>query len=1083
MEIKPKFLSRKGVIVTVALLIGSSSGVLLQAKTSTEESLIVSQTGKIVKGVVTDQNGEPLIGCNIVVVGLQKGVITDIDGRFSLDIPNDAKQLKVSYIGYEDQIVNMNGRSELKIVLKEDNNALDEVVVVGYGTQKKATLTGAIEQVSSKALESRAITNVGLALQGQTPGLVVTRTSPRPGNENLNFKIRGATSVNGGEPLIIVDGVPVVNTESFQNLNPDDVENISVLKDGAASIYGAKAANGVILVTTKRGKGGKINVDYSFNMRFTTPGITAFSPDMGQYATMWLEANKEEKTPNWWAWVSEENMLRMQKNEAGIYQTQYYGETFLANSSRTEELFANRNSYQHNLSVSGSTEKSDYRISLAYADNQANLTTAYDGQKQLNFRLNYGLQMTDWLRFESIASVIRTDTDSPSIGLDNSLYGYDVPFFPSKNPLGQWYANFGTVGNRNSVAATSEGGRDEKVKLTTRLDMKVVADIWKGISFEGTASFQNEEYRRERYVLPVQTYDWFGNPAADLVQWSNQYLIYPDNPANVKIENNPGYLVQTNNQLYQFYSGLLKYQHTFADLHNVSLMAGINAETLAWRKTATAREKFEDNGVYDLGMADPSSALANSGGKGSSGTYSYIARINYNYAEKYLIELMGRRDGDSKFAKDYRFKNFGSVSLGWVFTQENFMKFATPVLDFGKIRFSYGEAGNNAGLGDFLYASAIGQGVTYLGSPLIGQISTSLKNSGLINQTLTWERVGQKNIGIDLNFLRNRLTVNFDYFWKDNKGMLSQVTYPSVLGAAAPKSNSGHLSVKGWELSAGWRDRIRDFSYFVNVNVGDTKTMLKEMEGADTYVAGKNAKVVGYPLNSFFLFRTDGYFKDEAEVNRYYELYAEGGGEILGVRQGTTTELRPGDTKRLDLNGDNKIDAASGDLQFLGDGDPHYVFGINLGGSWKGFDVSAMFQGVGKQYIMRTGWMSFPFAVIYSNQNPTFLGKTWTAENPNAEYPRLTTQTVRAGWNYGNNDFMLQNSRYMRLKSLIVGYTLPQQWTRKVKLEKVRVYFSGNDLWEMTSIKDGFDPEMGEVSQLSGYPFYRTWSFGVNIGF
>lgn len=1083
MEIKPKFLSRKGVIVTVALLIGSSSGVLLQAKTSTEESLIVSQTGKIVKGVVTDQNGEPLIGCNIVVVGLQKGVITDIDGRFSLDIPNDAKQLKVSYIGYEDQIVNMNGRSELKIVLKEDNNALDEVVVVGYGTQKKATLTGAIEQVSSKALESRAITNVGLALQGQTPGLVVTRTSPRPGNENLNFKIRGATSVNGGEPLIIVDGVPVVNTESFQNLNPDDVENISVLKDGAASIYGAKAANGVILVTTKRGKGGKINVDYSFNMRFTTPGITAFSPDMGQYATMWLEANKEEKTPNWWAWVSEENMLRMQKNEAGIYQTQYYGEIFLANSSRTEELFANRNSYQHNLSVSGSTEKSDYRISLAYADNQANLTTAYDGQKQLNFRLNYGLQMTDWLRFESIASVIRTDTDSPSIGLDNSLYGYDVPFFPSKNPLGQWYANFGTVGNRNSVAATSEGGRDEKVKLTTRLDMKVVADIWKGISFEGTASFQNEEYRRERYVLPVQTYDWFGNPAADLVQWSNQYLIYPDNPANVKIENNPGYLVQTNNQLYQFYSGLLKYQHTFADLHNVSLMAGINAETLAWRKTATAREKFEDNGVYDLGMADPSSALANSGGKGSSGTYSYIARINYNYAEKYLIELMGRRDGDSKFAKDYRFKNFGSVSLGWVFTQENFMKFATPVLDFGKIRFSYGEAGNNAGLGDFLYASAIGQGVTYLGSPLIGQISTSLKNSGLINQTLTWERVGQKNIGIDLNFLRNRLTVNFDYFWKDNKGMLSQVTYPSVLGAAAPKSNSGHLSVKGWELSAGWRDRIRDFSYFVNVNVGDTKTMLKEMEGADTYVAGKNAKVVGYPLNSFFLFRTDGYFKDEAEVNRYYELYAEGGGEILGVRQGTTTELRPGDTKRLDLNGDNKIDAASGDLQFLGDGDPHYVFGINLGGSWKGFDVSAMFQGVGKQYIMRTGWMSFPFAVIYSNQNPTFLGKTWTAENPNAEYPRLTTQTVRAGWNYGNNDFMLQNSRYMRLKSLIVGYTLPQQWTRKVKLEKVRVYFSGNDLWEMTSIKDGFDPEMGEVSQLSGYPFYRTWSFGVNIGF
>lgn len=1083
MEIKPNFLSRRGVVMVVAMLIGGSSGALLQANTHAKESMIVAQTGRIIKGVVTDQHGEPLIGCNIVVVGSQKGVITDIDGRFSLDVPAEAKQLKISYIGYQDQVVDINERTNVKIILKEDDNALDEVVVVGYGTQKKATLTGAVEQVSSKALESRAITNVGLALQGQTPGLVVTRNSPRPGNEGLDFTIRGTTSVNGGSPLIIVDGVPTLNTESFQNLNSDDIESISVLKDGAASIYGAKAANGVILVTTKRGKSGKVNVDYSFNMCFTSPGITAFSPDMGQYATMWLEANKEEKTPNWWAWVSEENMLRMQQNVAGIYPTQYYGEIFLANSSRTDELFANRNSYQHNLSVSGSTEKSNYRISLAYADNQANLTTAYDGQKQLNLRLNYGLQMTDWLRFESIASVIRTSTESPSTGLDNSLYGYDVPFFPSKNPLGQWYANFGTVGNRNSVAATSEGGRDEKVKLTTRIDMKVVADIWKGISFEGTASFQNEEYRRERYVVPVQTYDWFGNPASELVQWTNQNLIYPDNPSNVKIENNPGYLVQANNLLYQFYSALLKYNRTFAEQHNVSVVAGLNAETTAWRRTSTAREKFEDNGVYDLGLADASSKMANSGGKGSSGTYSYIARVNYNYSEKYMLELLGRRDGDSKFADGYRFKNFGSFSLGWVFTQENFMKFVTPVLDFGKIRFSYGEAGNNAGLGDFLYASAINSGVTYLGSPLTGQISTTLKNSGLINQTLTWERVKQKNIGVDLNFLNNRLTVNFDYFWKDNKGMQSQITYPSVLGADAPKSNTGHLSVKGWELSVGWRDQISDFSYFANFNVGDTKTMLKKMEGADTYVAGKNAKVVGYPLNSFFLYRTDGYFADEAEVNRYYELYGEGGGELLGVRKETTTELRPGDTKRLDLNGDNKIDGANGDLQFVGDGDPHYVFGINLGGAWKGVDVSAMFQGVGKQYIMRTGWMAYPFAAIFSNQNPSFLGNTWTAENPTAEYPRLTSYAGRAAWNYGNNDFMLQNSRYIRLKSLIIGYTLPKQWTRKVKLEKVRVYFSGNDLWEATSIKDGFDPEMGEVSQISGYPFYRTWSFGVNVGF
>ena len=1058
-----------------------SSGTVFAANETATPKVGISQQQKSLKGTVNDVLG-PVAGASVVVKGTTNGTVTDMDGNFVLEV-NNGDVLQISFIGYVTQEIKYTGQATLTVNLMEDTQKLEEVVVVGYGTQKKATLTGAVEQVSSKVLESRAITNVGAALQGATPGLVVTRSSSRPGNEGLNFQIRGATSVNGGKVLIIVDGVPTLNDASFQNLNPDDIESISVLKDGSASIYGAKAANGVILVTTKKGK-GKVTVDYNFNMRFTTNGIMAFSPSMEEYATMWIEANKEQKTKDWWNWTSEENMLKMQQGISGIYHTNakdWGYDLFIGDANRLEEMFARRFSYQHNLSLSGSNEKTDYRISLAYADNQANLATAYDGQKQLNLRLNYGIRLTDWFKLETSASMIKTNTESPSAGIDTSLYGNEPPFFPAKNPYGQWYANFGKVGDRQPVAATSDGGRDERMNLTTRVDVKAIVDIWKGISFEGMASFQNEEYRRDRYVIPVQTYDWFGNPADKVVSNTNQSLIYPTDVLNIKDIHNPAYLMQANNMQYQYYSALLKYKRTFAKVHNVEAMAGINAEKWVQKKMVTAREKMEDTGVYDLNLA--SGAQGNGGGKTHNGSYSYIMKLNYNYAEKYLIELMGRRDGDSKFADGYRFKNFGSLSLGWVFTQENFMKFVTPVLDFGKVRFSYGEAGNNAGLGDFLYASAIGQGVTYLGSPLTGQISTSLKNSGLINRTLTWERVGQKNVGIDLNFLRNRLTVNFDYFWKDNKGMLSQVTYPSVLGADAPKSNSGHLSVKGWELSAGWRDRIRDFSYFVNVNVGDTKTMLKEMEGADTYVAGKNAKVVGYPLNSFFLFRTDGYFKDEAEVNRYYELYADGGGEILGVRQGTTTGLRPGDSKRLDLNGDNKIDAASGDLQFLGDGDPHYVFGINLGGSWKGFDVSAMFQGVGKQYIMRTGWMSFPFAAIYSNQNPTFLGKTWTTENPNAEYPRLTTQTVRAAWNYGNNDFMLQNSRYMRLKSLIVGYTLPQQWTRKVKLEKVRVYFSGNDLWEMTSIKDGFDPEMGEVSQISGYPFYRTWSFGVNIGF
>lgn len=1035
-----------------------------------------------VQGQVTDESGEPLIGASVKVDNTSLAIATDIDGNFTLKGVEKGAPISVSYIGYQPKKVKATGEF-LNIRLTEDTSVLDEVVVVGYGTQKKVTLTGAVETVGDKNFADRAVSNPAVALQGAAPSLVVTRSSSRPGNEGLKMEIRGATSVNGGSPLLIIDGIPALNYDAFYNLNSSDIESISILKDGAASIYGAKAANGVLLITTKGGKDGKFRVDYTFNMRFSSPGITNYSPSMAEYAQMWIEGNKEEKVPNWWGWISEENMLPMLNNTPGIYNTSYWGEIFLANSNRVDELFANRNSYEHNLSISGGTAKSDYRISMSYSDNQANLVTAYDGQKVFNLRLHYNNQLTSWLKFSSISSLIRARTSSPSSGLDNTIYGYDMPFFPSKNPYGQWNANFGSVGDRNAVAATSEGGRDNRTRLQGRLDMSLNADIYKGLALELKASLQAENWMRERHVNPVQTYDWWGNEAAQVINSTRQSLIYPDGPGNVKTENNPGYLKVSNLNIYQYYSAIARYNAKFNDVHQVEAMAGVQGELLSWNNLAAGREIFEDNGVYDLNLADPSSALGNSGGKGSSGTFSYLARLNYNYDERYLISLLGRRDGDSKFSKDYRFSNFGSVSAGWVFTREKFFEDLNSWWNFGKVRGSYGETGNNAGLGDFLYVSSVNQGVYYLGSPLTGQISTSLKNDGLINSTLTWERVVQKNVGIDLGFFNNRLTATFDYFWKDNKGMLTTVRYPSILGASAPKSNSGHLAVHGWEVTLGWRSRVADFNYFVNFNIGDTHTMLKSMDGADTYGGGKNATVVGYPLNSFFMYRTGGFFKNQDEVDHYYKLYGDGAADMMGVRQGTATELRPGDTIRLDLNGDGKIDWSDGDLQYVGDGNPHYTFGINLGGDWKGIDFSATFQGVGKQYIQRAGWMAYPFAAIFTNQNPNFLGKTWTEENPDAKYPRLSTQPARAGWNYGNNDFMLQNSRYCRLKTLVIGYTLPQNWTRKLYIERLRVYFSGNDLWEISSIKDGFDPEMGEMSQISGYPFARTYSFGVNVSF
>lgn len=313
--------------------------------------------------------------------------------------------------------------------------------------------------------------------------------------------------------------------------------------------------------------------------------------------------------------------------------------------------------------------------------------------------------------------------------------------------------------------------------------------------------------------------------------------------------------------------------------------------------------------------------------------------------------------------------------------------------------------------------------------------------------------------------------------------MLTDVAYPAVLGATAPKTNSGELNVNGWEAVITWKDHKNDFSYNISFNISDTQTLLKRKEGADNYGAGRN-NVNGYPLNSWFLFQTDGYFKDQAEVDAYYAANAAGKEEMNRVVVGTASQLRPGDTKRLDLNGDGVITgngSKNSDLKYMGDANPHYIFGINLGGSYKGFDLGAFFQGVGKQQIMRSGYLAYPFAVLSTNQPTNFEGRTWTVDNPNAEFPRLTTNSNRANWNYASNDFMLENNAYIRLKSLIIGYTLPKSITSRAKLDRVRVYFSGNDLWEATKIKDGYDPEMGETSQNAGYPYYRTLSFGINV--
>lgn len=1067
--------------ITVDINNGSIDGVLdvllnqtdLKYQLSDNNTVIIYNKGTnvqaiAIKGKVTDETDKGLPGVTVKVKGANIGTQTDIDGNYTLSIPDENVTLTFTYIGYDPQETIATGRTIINIKLKASTSSLNEVVVVGYGAQKKATLTGAVEQVSSKVFESRAVTNPALALQGETPGLVVTRTSSRPGNEGIALQIRGATSVNGGSPLIVIDGIPAATNNSFLTMNPDDIESVSVLKDGMAAIYGSRAANGVILVTTKRGK-GDMRLDYNANVRFNTVGIRTPSPTMQQYATMWINADKEESVPDYWGWNSLANLQKMQQGIEGIYTTKYWGDIFLGQANRFDELFASRLSQQHNLGISGSSDKTNYRLSLGYADNQGNLATSYDGQKQYNIRLNYDYKVTNWFKLQTGVTYQKDLTSGPSSGLGFELIAEDPPFFPAKNPYGEWYANFGNAGNRNSVASTTDGGRNIFGNELTRVDLKADFQLMKDLELEGTGSISSNQYRLDLYNLTVPQYEWDGTLAPSAL-----------NPtSNIRAE--------SDNTFYQNYGAYLHYNKSFGD-HHITALAGINAEKNDFKGLYAYRTNISNNGVYDLNVAS-TSAVEGTGGQNHYGFYSYLSRINYSYQDKYLVEALGRRDGSSRFAPGYQFSNFYNVSAGWVATNEDFIKnLDLKALNFLKVRASYGVTGNQAGIGLYDYISTVSTPNVIFGSTPANQQAAYL--TALTSNTRTWERVNMRNIGIDLGFLKNRLTGTFDYYKKQNNGMLINITYPTVLGGAAPTSNSGVLNVHGWEATVAWKDKVGQVNYNLGFNIGDSRNILSSMQGKTAFNAGKVGTIVGYPLNSWFMYQTDGYFKNQADVDAYYAKYtAIKQGELPSQTDGTQN-LRPGDVKKVDLDGNGYISAVGdpskgdkGDVKYMGDAAPHYIFGINMGASYKGFDFSAFFQGVGKQLLERDGTLEYPFTAVYVNPNVAFLGKTWTADNTGAQFPRLTVNPTRAGYDYLHNDFMLQNNRYIRLKSLIVGYTLPKEWLRKAKIQRVRIYFSGNDLFEFTSIKDGFDPEQGSTSQNDGYPFMRTWAFGVNVGF
>lgn len=1033
---------------------------------------------RTVSGTVVDATtGQTVAGVTISVKGTTAATITDTVGKFHIALPPNG-QLVISGVGFIEATLQPREGVPLVVKLERLSTQLDDVIVVGYGAKKKATLTGSIVRVGEEVFKDRPLPNAVNALQGTIPGLQITRTSARPGNEGLSITLRGASSVSNVDPLIIVDGVPLIGTWEFNMINPNDIESITALKDAAAAIYGARAQGGVLLVTTKRGKGGRTQVSFTSNYSLNTIGIQVPWATMSEWAALYLQTSTSDKRDlagnpvEWFPQWTKDNLIKMAADSSFDYTDASGVVHHYANNNWQDALYGPSWSNQQNVSLRGSGGNSFYMLSLGFSDNKSLLKTAYDGEKKYTARFNYDYNISDRVRLESSVSFDNRLVKNPRNGIGNGYF--DAPIFPTYNKLGQYYDDYGY---RNPVAFTRSGGTSRNREGVVRVNGKLTAEIIKGLKLTGTAAVVKRDGWNTAYNQTFKLYNWLGTKVN-----STQYAP-PNNPAITET---------VGKTLYQTYGAQLDYVKTIGNDHDIAVMVGNTAELYETKSVSATRSQLQYEGLYDLNTAiSPSTTSytsSNSGGSSHWGLISYFTRVNYAYKDKYLVEFLGRRDGSSRFSEENRWSNFYGVSAGWRITQESFME-RLEWLNELKLKTSYGETGGQAGIGNYDYLALIGTGTALFGSTPALQSTSYL--SGITSNVRTWERMVNKNVAVEFAVLKSRLSGTVEVFEKKNVGMLVQVVYPSILGGSAPTTNSGTLRTKGWELTLAWKDKIGSVQYNVGFNIANARNTIISYAGANVWAEGKyTTPREGYPLNSIYVYKTEGYFKTQEEANDYFRKYGASGrvATYSGTSAGGSNTLRPGDLKVTDLDGDGLITATgtglkgSGDLYFYGDADPHYNFGVNLGAQWKGFDISAFVQGVMKWNILRVGNGRAPFFRNYLNVNTSYIGKTWTADNPTAEFPRLSFDNNINNWNWQFNDANVQSLRYARLKSLVLGYALPKQLIGKIKAESIRVFFSGNDLFEITSVRDGFDPERGESSDNS-YPFFRTWSFGLNLTF
>lgn len=981
------------------------------------EAAAQNATSRISGTVVS--NGEPVIGASVVVKGSSVGAATDVDGTFTISAADNAV-LVVSAIGYETKEVAVDGRKTLNISLEESSTLLDDAVVVGYGVQKKVNLTGAVASVSTEELEGKPIANVLEGLQGTTPGLVIQQGASTPGG-SPTLNIRGYNTMNNNDPLVIIDGIE----GSLANLNPNDIDQISILKDASSTaIYGSRASNGVVLVTTKKGAAGQVSVNYDMSYGLQQPTALPTVVDSWVYAELYNEAA-----------VNSGRSTKFTAEDIAGYRN---GGT---NVKWINELYKSYASQQsHNLSVTGGTKTLSYMASLGYLDQNSLFKGPDYGYNRYNGRLNIQHQVTDRLKVGATAQFTRNRIDDHAYWTDWIIEQCNrMPaIYEIKNEDGTYTYPSGS--NSNSLERLETGGYRRSVNDDISGTIDASFRIADGLALNATVGGR---------TLNNTTHE---NRKASL------------SPASGDKENHISESFYRATKLTTTIT--LNYDKTFGK-HTVGALLGYAYEGEQVKNFSTQR--LTDDSKYDVFVGGLSGdKVSNNGGASDWSLYSAFARLTYNYDEKYLAEFNIRNDYSSYFAKGNRSGLFPSVSLGWRVSQEDWWENVRPVIPSLKLRGSWGLVGNNR-IGAYRYMQTVSvtQGITF------GDTQAPTAYFSSVDPGIKWETTRMADLGIDMGLLKNDLNLSFDVFANRTRDILVSLPVPGMFGNGAPTSNAAEVASYGWEFAANYHFNTGAVKHSIAANISDSWNTVVDTKGETLYYGYDVVTVIkeGYPLYSYYALRSDGLFQSDSEAAAAPHL------EGVVPRAG---DIRYIDKPDADGNTDGVIN--DDDRFVVGNDFPRYTFGLNYGLQWKGFYFSAFLQGVG----MRSRWMRGEAVEAFHNNNEgpvlDFHVDRWTPVNTGASYPRLTMGTESTN-NATKSDFWIQDASYLRVKNVQMGYNFGGDWMKSIHLQGLRAYVSVENALTFSKMRGGWDPEYNADGSGRAYPVARVYSVGLNVKF